>query len=152
MIPTKIGIRFMENLSPKKRAILQHLASGMTNKQIAAVENTTEQVIKNYMQNMFALSGMGDRVELLIFCFRNRVIQCPCKETIGEEQMAGQAAQKSRGEVTSAMNKVDCSLQKKSGSGEDPVAHSNHYGNPTLDHNGSTLGSKNKKIKIQGYC
>jgi hypothetical protein len=64
--------------------------------------------------------------------------------------MAGQAAQKSRSEVTAAMNKVDCSLQKKTGSGGDPVHHPNVHGNPSLGHSGKTM-TPNKKIKIQGY-
>lgn len=65
--------------------------------------------------------------------------------------MAGQSARMTRSEVTSAMNKVDCSLQKKTGTGSDPVMHPNHFGNPSLGHSGKTM-TKNKKIKITGYC
>lgn len=65
--------------------------------------------------------------------------------------MAGQSARKTRGEITSAMNKLDMSLQKKHASGGDPVMHPNTYGNPSLGHSGKTMDN-NKKIKIQGYC
>jgi len=65
--------------------------------------------------------------------------------------MAGQAARMTRSEVTAMMNKADISKQKKMGTGGDPVAHSNMYGNPSLKHSGKIM-TKNKEIKIKGYC
>lgn len=65
--------------------------------------------------------------------------------------MAGQAARKTRSQITSAMNKLDMSLQKKTASGGDPVMHPNTFGNPSLGASGK-ITDENKKIKIQGYC
>lgn len=65
--------------------------------------------------------------------------------------MPGQAAGKSRSEITSKLNALDISKQKKTGSGDDPVAHANTYGNPSLKHSGAIFG-KTKKINIKGYC
>lgn len=65
--------------------------------------------------------------------------------------MAGQSARMTRSEVTAMMNKADCSKQKKSAGGSDPVAHPNKFGNPSLGHSGKTM-NKNREIKIEGYC
>ena len=65
--------------------------------------------------------------------------------------MPGQAAKLTRSEVTAAMNKVDCSKQKKTGKGGDPVMHPNKYGNPSLGASGKSI-DKNREIKIGNYC
>ena len=63
--------------------------------------------------------------------------------------MAGQAARMTRSQVTSMMNKVDISKQKKTGTGGDPVCCPNFYGNPSLGHSGKTMDN-NKEIHIKG--
>lgn len=64
--------------------------------------------------------------------------------------MPGQAAGKSRGVVIAAMNKADCTPQKKHASGDSPVHHENLANRP-IKSDGNIFG-KTKKINIQGYC
>lgn len=65
--------------------------------------------------------------------------------------MAGQSARMTRSEVTAMINKADCSKQKKSATGGEPVAHPNKFGNPSLGASGKTM-TKNREIKIGNYC
>lgn len=65
--------------------------------------------------------------------------------------MAGQAARMTRSEVTAMINKADCSKQKKTAKGSDPVMHPNKFGNPSLGASGKTM-DKNREIKIGNYC
>lgn len=58
--------RFPANLTPQERRTVVLLCMGLQNKQIAAQMDTTEQVVKNRMREIFVKVGCTDRAQLLI--------------------------------------------------------------------------------------
>ena len=52
-------------LSEREQQIASLVARGMKNKEIAAQLNSNENTVKRHMQNIFAKTGVGDRVELM---------------------------------------------------------------------------------------
>ena len=50
-------------LTDQERKILEHIAEGMTNRQIGEVMFLAEKTVKNYVSNMFAKLGMSRRTE-----------------------------------------------------------------------------------------
>jgi DNA-binding NarL/FixJ family response regulator len=58
-------------LSPKERSVLTCIMKGQCNKEIAHDLGTTEQVIKNYLSNIYRKLAVSDRVELALYGLRN---------------------------------------------------------------------------------
>ena len=50
-------------LTDQERKILEHIAEGMTNRQIGEAMFLAEKTVKNYVSNMFAKLGMSRRTE-----------------------------------------------------------------------------------------
>jgi DNA-binding NarL/FixJ family response regulator len=75
---TERGQVVLATLTPKERAVVQQVCTGHSNREIAENLATTEQVIKNYMRGILDKTGMGDRLELAIYCFYHGIVQCPC--------------------------------------------------------------------------
>ena len=48
---------------------------GLTNREIAKIIGTTEQVVKNYLRKVYDKLGVADRLELALFCLHNRVVE-----------------------------------------------------------------------------
>jgi DNA-binding NarL/FixJ family response regulator len=63
-----------QRLSPKQRQIITCITHGMRNKEIASQLGTTEQVIKNYLRKIYDILGVGDRLELALYCLHNKII------------------------------------------------------------------------------
>jgi two-component system response regulator DevR len=57
-------------LSPQERAILEHIAEGKTNRQIAEEMFLAEKTVKNYVSNMLAKLGMHRRSEAAAYMAR----------------------------------------------------------------------------------
>jgi DNA-binding NarL/FixJ family response regulator len=57
---------FPAQFNPKERRIIVLLCSGLTNKEIAVRIETSEQVVKNALRNVFQEVGCDDRANLLI--------------------------------------------------------------------------------------
>jgi DNA-binding NarL/FixJ family response regulator len=47
---------------------------GYKNKEIATQLGTTEQVIKNYLRNVYDKIGVSDRLELALFTIHHRIL------------------------------------------------------------------------------
>jgi DNA-binding NarL/FixJ family response regulator len=47
---------------------------GYKNKEIASQLGTTEQVIKNYLRNVYDKIGVSDRLELALFTIHHRIL------------------------------------------------------------------------------
>jgi DNA-binding NarL/FixJ family response regulator len=61
-------------LSPKELNIISFVTQGLRNKEIATEVGTTEQVIKNYLRNVYDKIGVGDRLELALFTIHHRIL------------------------------------------------------------------------------
>ncbi len=52
-------------LSLREREVLQHLAKGLSNKEIARALSVSENTVKTHLANVYAKLGVGRRVEAL---------------------------------------------------------------------------------------
>jgi two-component system, NarL family, response regulator DevR len=57
----------LASLSEQERRILEFIAEGMTNRQIAAQMHLAEKTVKNYVSNLLAKLGMQRRTEAAVF-------------------------------------------------------------------------------------
>ena len=62
-----VGARVRDRLTPKEIKIVALIVQGFKNKEIASHLGTTEQVIKNYLRNVYDKTGVSDRLELALF-------------------------------------------------------------------------------------
>ena len=67
-------------ISPKETKIITCITEGMRNKEIAFQLGTTEQVIKNYLRKIYDKLGVGDRLELALYCLHNKIIKADADE------------------------------------------------------------------------
>lgn len=60
----------LERLTSQERAIVEHIADGLTNKQIAEKMFLAEKTVKNYVSNVLAKMGMSRRSEAAAYVAR----------------------------------------------------------------------------------
>jgi len=60
----------LESLSPQERRILEYVADGLTNRQIADEMFLAEKTVKNYVSNLLAKLGFSRRTEAAVFAAR----------------------------------------------------------------------------------
>jgi DNA-binding NarL/FixJ family response regulator len=70
----QVGARVRDRLTPKELRIVALIVQGYKNKEIAAQLGTTEQVIKNYLRNVYDKIGVSDRLELALFTIHHRIL------------------------------------------------------------------------------
>lgn len=70
----QVGARVRDRLTPKELKIVALVVQGYKNKEIASRLATTEQVIKNYLRNVYDKIGVGDRLELALFTIHHRIL------------------------------------------------------------------------------
>jgi DNA-binding NarL/FixJ family response regulator len=56
-----------ESLTPKERQVATLVWKGLTNREIAKLVGTTEQVVKNYLRTTFDKVGVWSRLELALY-------------------------------------------------------------------------------------
>jgi len=61
-------------LTAKELRIVALIVQGYKNKEIASQLGTTEQVIKNYLRNVYDKIGVSDRLELALFTIHHRIL------------------------------------------------------------------------------
>jgi DNA-binding NarL/FixJ family response regulator len=59
-----------EQLTPQEQRILDHIAEGLTNRQIAELMYLSEKTVKNYVSNLLAKLGMSRRTEAAVFAVK----------------------------------------------------------------------------------
>ncbi len=69
-----VGARVRDRLTPKELKIVALIVQGFKNKEIATMLGTTEQVIKNYLRNVYDKIGVSDRLELALFTIHHRIL------------------------------------------------------------------------------
>lgn len=69
-----VGQRVVGRLTQKELRIIALIVQGYKNKEIASELGTTEQVIKNYLRNVYDKIGVSDRLELALFTIHHRIL------------------------------------------------------------------------------
>ena len=69
-----VGARVRDRLTPKELRIVALIVQGYKNKEIASQLGTTEQVIKNYLRNVYDKIGVSDRLELALFTIHHKIL------------------------------------------------------------------------------
>jgi DNA-binding NarL/FixJ family response regulator len=69
-----IGMVVRDRLAPKEMQVVALVVQDFKNKEIAHRLGTTEQVIKNYLRNIYQKTGASNRVELALFTAQNRIL------------------------------------------------------------------------------
>lgn len=89
-----VGARVRDRLTPKELKIVALIVQGFKNKEIANLLGTTEQVVKNYLRNVYDKIGVSDRLELALFTIHHRIL--------AEAAAASAAAMRSTAAVASS--------------------------------------------------
>lgn len=87
-----VGARVRDRLTPKELRIVALIVQGYRNKEIAAQLGTTEQVIKNYLRNVYDKIGVSDRLELALFTLHHRILAEAAAATTAGAEGGGNAA------------------------------------------------------------
>jgi DNA-binding NarL/FixJ family response regulator len=69
-----VGARVRDRLTAKELKIVALIVQGYKNKEIATKLGTTEQVIKNYLRNVYDKIGVSDRLELALFTIHHKML------------------------------------------------------------------------------
>jgi len=67
----------IELLSARERQVIQHLAGGMTNREIAEALDLSPHTVKNYLFRIFDKLGVSSRTELLYLTMNNSQVELP---------------------------------------------------------------------------
>jgi DNA-binding NarL/FixJ family response regulator len=70
----------IELLSVRERQVIQHLAGGMTNREIAHTLKLSPHTVKNYLFRIFDKLGVSSRTELLYLTMNNAQAQPACTD------------------------------------------------------------------------
>lgn len=83
-----VGARVRDRLTPKEIKIVALIVQGYKNKEIASHLGTTEQVIKNYLRNVYDKTGVSDRLELALFTIHHRTLAEAAAQAGGQMELA----------------------------------------------------------------
>ena len=75
-------------LSERERQVIQHLAGGMTNREIAQALDLSPHTIKNYLFRIFDKLGVSSRTELLYLTMNNSQAQPPGTANVGNNALS----------------------------------------------------------------
>lgn len=81
-----VGARVRDRLTSKEMKIVALIVQGCKNKEIAIRLGTTEQVVKNYLRNVYDKTGVSDRLELALFTIHHKML-ADAAAAIGNEMM-----------------------------------------------------------------
>jgi DNA-binding NarL/FixJ family response regulator len=76
-------------LSPQEQVLANHLADGLTNRQIAERMDLAEKTVKNYVSNALTKLGMARRSEAAAFVARVQAVSAPV--TAGDSERSEEA-------------------------------------------------------------
>ncbi|KFB02694.1 transcriptional regulator, luxR family [Frankia sp. Allo2] len=60
----------MASLSAREREILQHIAEGLTNRQIGTRIHLSEKTVKNYVSSILEKLGMTSRTQAAVYALK----------------------------------------------------------------------------------
>ena len=73
-VAARIGERMLAQLSPRELDVLQHVAKGFSNKEIAAHLGVVEGTVKIHVANIFSKLGVSDRTQALVAAVKRGII------------------------------------------------------------------------------
>jgi len=82
-----VGARVRDRLTAKEIKIVGLIVQGYKNKEIATQLGTTEQVIKNYLRNVYDKTGVSDRLELALFTIHHRTLAEAAAQAGGQMEL-----------------------------------------------------------------
>lgn len=83
--PDERGVRFLASLAPKEwQALVMLCTTADSLVEIAPRLGMGVQPLKNCAHRLYALADVENRIGLVNFAFRHRVLLCPCCERSGE--------------------------------------------------------------------
>jgi DNA-binding NarL/FixJ family response regulator len=82
-----VGSRAKAQLTAKELKIIALLVDGMRNREIAERLNTTEQVVKNMLRNIYDKTGVSDRLELALFTLHHSALARAAAQVSAEMQL-----------------------------------------------------------------
>lgn len=82
-----VGARVRDRLTQKEIKIVALIVQGYKNKEIANQLGTTEQVIKNYLRNVYDKTGVSDRLELALFTIHHRTLAEAAAQATGQLEL-----------------------------------------------------------------
>lgn len=82
-----VGARVRDRLTLKEIKIVALIVQGYKNKEIADQLGTTEQVIKNYLRNVYDKTGVSDRLELALFTIHHRTLAEAAAQAGGQMEL-----------------------------------------------------------------
>ncbi|MEO6828532.1 MAG: response regulator transcription factor [Acidobacteriaceae bacterium] len=85
--PDAVGARVRDRLTAKEIKIVALIVQGYKNKEIASHLGTTEQVIKNYLRNVYDKTGVSDRLELALFTIHHRTLAEAAAQAGGQMEL-----------------------------------------------------------------
>jgi DNA-binding NarL/FixJ family response regulator len=85
--PDAVGARVRDRLTVKEIKIVALIVQGYKNKEIASHLGTTEQVIKNYLRNVYDKTGVSDRLELALFTIHHRTLAEAAAQAGGQMEL-----------------------------------------------------------------
>ena len=103
-----VGLRVRDRLTAKELRIVALIVQGYKNKEIASQLGTTEQVIKNYLRNVYDKIGVSDRLELALFTIHHRILNEAAAATAATNQPQPGAGVSSLDQKSSENTRAAC--------------------------------------------
>src|SRR5918992_2814669 len=75
-------------LTPSEQRVLEALARGLSNKEIAAELWLTQQTVKFHLTNIYRRLGVSNRTEAMRYAYKHRLVAHPFFEPAADEQIA----------------------------------------------------------------
>ncbi|MBW3625770.1 MAG: LuxR C-terminal-related transcriptional regulator, partial [Armatimonadetes bacterium] len=69
-----LGREFLQNFSGDILEVIRALASGKSNKEIAAALGIREQTVKNHISHILEKLGLEDRLQIVVYAARHGLV------------------------------------------------------------------------------